>query len=238
MARTAKKVVTPQQTATAFHSELLDRLVKGRQSNDAFYEYHPANVTAQLVADGLVDVNEAMQDENGYLATRASDKAMQDAPSATVHPFAPAESFLSYVAKHGEVSQLKYAIDDGIALPPVKRNFGSTREPTYPFDLLNVGQSFHVPATEDMPNPSRALGSAVSQQNKKWARGTGRFETVEVQLYKLGADGKRLKHDGHYVKDGVNVQDQEITVQEREFTIRTVDASDPRGSGARVFRIK
>ncbi len=245
----SKKVVAapPQAAPSNFNTELMARLVRGRQGNDAYFEYHPVQMVAALVSEGLVEQNDAMKDDNGYLATRASDKGMQHFLAAGV-PVAPTPVTERMPAS----SSSKFAIDDDIPLPDVKRNFGgATREPTYPFDALPAPvsgrppASFHVPVTAEMENPARAIGSAVSGQNRKWARPTGQKQFVEEFVYQTGADGKRMKQDGHYVKmiDGFGnpvkrTVEIDVTVQEREFTIRSVDANDPRGPGARVFRIK
>lgn len=49
---------------------------------------------------------------------------------------------------------------------PIKRK-KLARNPKYPFDQMAVGNSFHVPKTEDDPNPANKLGVAVCKVNKQ-----------------------------------------------------------------------
>jgi hypothetical protein len=78
----------------------------------------------------------------------------------------------------------------------------------------------------------------VSGARAKYAEETGETEMVTVKTYKRGADGK-------YVKDAEGKRIVESEAQEsrpkvkitRDFIVRAVDATDPKGEGARVWRI-
>lgn len=61
---------------------------------------------------------------------------------------------------------MTFVIEDGFTLPVVKR--GGKKADIYPFDKIEVGQSFFVPATEAKPNPAKVLASTVSSATKRY----------------------------------------------------------------------
>lgn len=94
-----------------------------------------------------------------------------------------------------------FEIMSGVELPPRKRGGGGAGAPTiYPFDKLEVGQGFFVPATDKRPDPAKSLQSSVSAANDRYATETG--ETKQVSRAKRdpadkkkalkGADGKNI----------------------------------------------
>lgn len=111
----------------------------------------------------------------------------------------------------------QFAIEDDVKIPAIKRK--GPANSVYPFDALEVGQSFFVPATEDMPNPGKSLASTVSSASKRYAtengtriinrrnRETNEMHQVEVPAYEY----------------------------ERKFIVRTVEENGVKG--ARVWRI-
>ena len=117
-----------------------------------------------------------------------------------------------------ETAASAFQIDTGIAVPKISR--GINTEAKYPFDKLEVGHSFFVPATEAMPNPGKSLASTVSSASKRYAtedgtrdmkrknKETGEMETVQVTKYKYA----------------------------RKFIVRTVEENGVKG--ARVWRIE
>lgn len=130
-----------------------------------------------------------------------------------------------------------FEIDDGIEMGARQRNL--LRPGKYPFDRLEVGQSFHVPATAEQPAPAKTLAGAVTNANNKWSHPdpSGETETRTVSVYELDANGKRVKAvGGGYIKTGEKVETRVKRIQDRHFTIRSVGANDVRGPGARVFR--
>lgn len=129
-----------------------------------------------------------------------------------------------------------FDIDDGVAMPGASTR---GRSGGYPFDKLEVGQSFHVAKTADNPNPADRLASSVSGARTKYAEDTGETETVKVKTYKKGENGKGFAKDA----DGKRIVESETDATRpklkvtRDFTVKTVGADDPRGEGARVWRI-
>jgi hypothetical protein len=128
-----------------------------------------------------------------------------------------------------------FEIDSDVQMGPRSRL--APRQAKYPFDLLEVGQSFHVPATEDMPKPGVTLAGAVTNANNKYSYETGQLETKMVSVFEVGPDGKRVKTaEGEYIKIGQEQRQVPVLGYNRHFTIRSVGEDDVRGPGARVFR--
>lgn len=144
---------------------------------------------------GYVEVNETLSNENG-VAARLSP-AGRDWADANVDfgGTQEGEEGKAPTSDAKELAKTSFEIDDNVAMPTTRAAGG--REGKYPFDKLNVGQSFHIPATDDTPKPNARYGSAVTSANK-------RFEEAE---------------------------------KPNRFKIRAVGKDDPRGAGARVFRI-
>lgn len=132
----------------------------------------------------------------------------------------------------------KIEIDDAVAMPTEKTR--RTREGIYPFDKLEVGQSFHVAKTAENPDPVNRLQSSVSGARVKYSvEVPGETETVKVKTYKKAEDGKGFAKDA----DGKRIVESETEVTRpklkltRDFVVKAVDATDPRGEGARVWRV-
>ena len=112
----------------------------------------------------------------------------------------------------------------------------------YPFDKLEVGQSFHVPATVAVTDPFKAIASSVTGARRRYSEkvvvdGVVQTETVTVKTFTKDANGKRVKRDGHYVVTGTETVNREKTRQTRDFLAAAVGADDPNGAGARVWRV-
>jgi hypothetical protein len=128
-----------------------------------------------------------------------------------------------------------FEIDSDVEMGPRSRL--APRQAKYPFDMLQPGQSFHVPATEEMPKPGITLAGAVTNANNKWSHETGQYETKLVSVFEVGPDGKRVKTaEGEYIKTGQEQVQKPVLQYERHFSIRSATADDVRGPGARVFR--
>lgn len=78
-----------------------------------------------------------------------------------------------------------FAIIDNAKLPSAAR--GGRNGPVYPFDDLNVGQSFFVPATADKPEPAKSIASTATSAAKRFATpvknpdGSAVMETYKVR---------------------------------------------------------
>lgn len=127
-------------------------------------------------------------------------------------------------------------LDTDVPMPGGRQRKG--RSSVYPFDKMEVGNSFHVAKTADNENPADRLASSVSGARAKYSVPTGETEIVKVKVYAKGADGKFLKGpDGKRVVSGETTKERPKMTVTRDFAVYTVDASDPKGEGARVFRI-
>lgn len=137
-------------------------------------------------------------------------------------------------------NKMSYEIIDDAELPPIKRGGGGGGAPTkYPFDQLDVGKSFFVPATAKLPNPLKTLGSTISSANHRYATVTGE-KTVERS--KRGARNKLvLDANGNKIMETKNVPTYEFT---RKFTIRGVKSGVEYGKwvapadGALIARVR
>lgn len=129
-----------------------------------------------------------------------------------------------------------FEIEDGVAMPAGVG--GGPRGSIYPFDKLNVGQSFHVPATAENPTPAKSLASTVSSATARYAVETGETGEVTINVYQTDASGAKVKDPatGKWIKTGERKETRPKMQNTRVFAVRAVDASDPKGAGARVWR--
>lgn len=158
----------------------------------------------------------------GFAAFQASNEG--DAAQAEARQSAPASSS-------------GFEIEDSVAIPEaggVRRG----RSGGYPFDALQVGQSFHVAKSDKNENPAERLASSVSGARAKYSVQDGdKTEKVTVKTYKRGEDGKYLKtEDGKRVVESEKQETRPVMMITRDFIVRAVDATDPKGEGARVWR--
>ena len=155
-------------------------------SEEGFVYVAAENATVQkLVKEGYIIINEDKCDDTGKLV--------------------PAYIREDYEAEAEEVNKTAGIADDGVAIDTgikIPKTVRAKRKTKYPFAQLEVGQSFHVPVSENDPDPvklARKLASAASN-----------------------ARGRMLDENGNKIA---------------KFVSRSVDEKDPRGPGARVFRV-
>jgi len=141
------------------------------------------------------------------------------------------------VAAEAPKAKTGFEIDDAVALPASTAR--RSRDSGYPFDKLEVGQSFHVATTTENPDPVTRLQSSVSGARNKYAVETGETETVTVKTYAKSETGKGFAKgaDGKRIVESTEEVTRPETKVTRDFTVKAVDATDPRGPGARVWRI-
>lgn len=166
-------------------------IVKATQSPDGFVYMTPANVKV-LVDGGYAECNNGMTnpDNPKEVAVRATETGVNYSPaSGAIEPAAQPEGTKT-------VENSPFAIIDNVTVPPIKRNSGGSSQ--YPFDALQVGQGFFVPATDAMPNPGTSLASTVSSASKRYAIENGTrtinrkatAETAEAMGVAVGEMGK------------------------------------------------
>jgi len=142
-----------------------------------------------------------------------------------------------------------FAVDDAVPMPSETKRRGRTGG--YPFDKLTIadgapfGQSFHVPVgtkdgvAETADDVATRLQSSVSGARARFSEEIpGETESVTVKDYQKDADGKFVKDaDGKRIVTGSHTETRPKTRMTRDFKVMAVDASDPNGPGARVWRI-
>ena len=160
--------------------------------------YTAPAVHGPLVEAGLVEINPAMIDEQGNIATRATQKGIKSLDSAaTVADNATSEA-TSATAATGETQKVKtmFKIEDSIPVPTISgRGRGGN---VYPFDELEVGQSFFVegektisPSTISAATARHAVPSAdgATKTNKKG-------ETVPAMVATKKFIGRKVEENG------------------------------------------
>lgn len=134
---------------------VLPEIVKATQVSATGYMFTDFLINSPLVNDGLVEVNEGITNEAGEVATRATMKGIEKVMSET-----------STAVEAAPVVATGFVIED-VALPKSNRG-GRTGKSVYPFEALEVGQSFFVPASEKHPEPAKSLASTVSSAMKRF----------------------------------------------------------------------
>lgn len=136
----------------------------------------------------------------------------------------------------------QFPILTNVVPPPSRRGAGlrsSGAPKKYPFDQLEVGQSFFVPVSTETPDPLKSLGSAISAANMRYAEETG--QTKKAKRAVKGPDGKAAKGaDGKIMKELVDVPVYKFN---RKFQIRGVEKDKKYGdwvapeTGAVITRV-
>ena len=216
-----------------FDGDLLRHIVEATKTTG--YMHVDGARVGQLVKAGVIELNPDLTDSDGNVAARATEKG---------YKFIDETYGEDIVMKHdidkstGLEHSGAFEIDSDVVVPMRTRNVGAGRKSTYPFEQLEVGQSFHIPATEECPNPVKSRASLVTIANNKYAKTNGEYELVTVKTYAVDAKGNRLRNaDGSYVPTGAKQVKRAKKTFERRFSIFPVDHSDKRGAGARIFRV-
>lgn len=152
----------PKKSNVGFDVETLRKI-----ADAPGFLYVPLDVSSALLELGYVEVNATMVDENGNVATRATEKGwgaleeFEPAPEPEPKPFTKPASKLATLDFNRAT---EFVIETGVPLVQRARRKSECR---YPFDLLELDQSFFVPATEEKPNPAKSLASTVSSANAR-----------------------------------------------------------------------
>ena len=176
----------------------------------------PESVYAPLVEAGLVEINPSMTDDNGNVATRATQAGIESIDSADAADAAEtaekARDTAADAAETGKIEKVKtmFKIEDSIPVPTISgRGRGGN---VYPFKQLEVGQSFFVANSESKPNAAKSLASTVSSATARYA------VPAEDGLAKTNKKGEVVP----------------VMVETRKFVVRSVEENGVKG--ARVWR--
>ena len=131
--------------------------------------FTPAAVHGPLVEAGLVEINPAMVNEAGEIATRATQAGIESLDSSAIVVDNATTEANSAIAETGKTEKVKtmFQIEDNVPVPAISgRGRGGN---VYPFDQLAVGQSFFVANDESKPNAAKSLASTVSSATARYA---------------------------------------------------------------------
>ena len=170
-------------------------------------EYEP------LVAAGTAEINPAMTDPSNEeaVATRATQAGIDLINSGAGDSLTPTPV----------VKKEKVVFNIAANIPVPESGARSGRETVYPFDKLEVGQSFFVPNSEERPEAAKSLTSTISSAHNRFSvpDSTGKTRVV--------MKGK---------KKGETVP---VMVKTRTFSIRNIDGASwgfPGVMGAGIWR--
>ena len=174
--------------------------------------FTPAAVHGPLVEAGLVEINPAMTNENGEVATRATQEGIEMLDGGAIVVDNATTEANSETAATGKTEKVKtmFLIKNDVPVPAISgRGRGGN---VYPFNQLEVGQSFFVPNSESKPNAAKSLASTVSSATARYA---------------VPAEDGSTKTN----KKGEVVP---VMVETRKFVVRSVEEDGVKG--ARVWR--
>ncbi len=161
---------------TAASKTLLGVIITAMANADAPYHMATPAEVKNLIDNGMVETNTEITDGD-KVAVRATEKGQAEQASSgsgnTDNSNGNNQTMTTTTTAPAAASA--FALIDGAVLPEGRAPRASS---IYPFDTMNVGQSFFVPATEDKPNPAKSLASTVSSANKRFT--------------KDGADGRKF----------------------------------------------
>jgi len=172
---------------------------------------------AELGRAGLIEIA-GEPDAAGLLCVKISTKGAELLDS-TPSDFPVKEAVVKQTVEvddlEVEEENSSIEIETGVIIQPIQKKGGRRRE-TFPFSKLEIGQSFHVKATKENPEPSKKMASTVSSA-------TNRFKIEDPE------GGKTTNRNGEVVP---------LMIKTRVFSLRTVDETDPKGVGVRIYRTK
>ncbi len=174
------------------------------------------SIHTPLVEKGLVEINPAMVDAAGFIATRATQAGIE-----AVNGPAP-------------IASSCFQIENNVPIPAVVGR-GRADATVYPFDSLQVGQSFFVPNTEKKPDAAKSMASTVSSAVARYAipDPSGATKTVPVKQYQVEPNGKiALDANGKRIVLSETTKQVPVMIRKREFVLRAVEG------GARIWRTK
>lgn len=160
----------------------------------------------------LIEVNVENVNADGHAQARLTEAGQA---FLTANPVKAAADLATAPAKASP-----YAVIRNAVLPPSKRGNGGGGAPTqYPFDTMEIGESFFVPVSEKHADPVKTLGSTVSSANLRFAIKT--TETKQVNRAKRGEGNKAVKDaSGNKIMETVTVPVYKHT---KKFSIRKVE---------------
>jgi hypothetical protein len=193
----------------------------------------------------------------GYLElTQAEGAAIVQAGQAAIDPTVTCADGLAavrltpagqavLVSQPARIHRAPVVVTPGLVsnIPAPPKGKGGKHGSKYPFDTMNVGDSFHIPATLENTNPLASVQSSITMARAKYAvgvvddNGAPVMETVTIKDYAKDAAGKITKDsEGKRIIASERQETRQQTKAVRDWVSAVVDATDPNGVGARVWR--
>ncbi|HCH8410340.1 TPA: hypothetical protein NNQ05_004574, partial [Salmonella enterica] len=124
---------------------------------DNSFVYASGKDQKALVDAGFAEINATLVNDKQETATRATQAGFDFVKENESKGTSPVTQSTAQT----------FAIATGVEIPVTPR----TRESSsiYPFEQLEIGQSFFVPVSEDKPNPAKSLASTVTSANDRHA---------------------------------------------------------------------
>lgn len=151
--KNASRKTAPAVAVAQVGEVTLEQIVEATKAGSFVYT-SPA-VHGPLIEAGFVEVNPAITNEAGEIATRSIEKGI-NAVNTNQSPETAAV-----------VAASSFQLETGVPLPSISGR-GRTGT-TYPFDKMEPGHSFFVPNSEDKPNAAKSLASTVSSATARYA---------------------------------------------------------------------
>ena len=202
--KNASRKTAPAVAVSEVGNATLEQIVAATKAGS--FVYTAASVHVPLIEAGFAEINPAISNEAGELATRATEKGIETVTSTTTQETAAVET----AAAAPVTASSGFAIEAGVPMPSISGR-GRTGT-TYPFDKMEPGHSFFVPNSEDKPNAAKSLASTVSSATARYAV--------------PAADGSTKAN-----KAGEQVP---VMVETRKSVVRSVEENGVKG--ARVWR--
>ena len=197
-------------------------------TQEGSFAYTSEGVHEKLIEHGFVEINPEIKDETGDIATRATQAGIDYASEVLNMGSLPleqvgligerADALAKEVVEHIAKTKASIVIEKGVPVPSKGRAYAQRRQ-AFPFDELDIEDSFFIKATESKPEPWKSYASTVSNSTRSFAVPDSSGEMV------------------------VNRKGQKVPklVQTRKFVIRAVEETDAETGevviGARVWRV-
>lgn len=205
----------PAPAAAATALSVLKHIVESTRVEPGF-TFAPTDALEMLHPDAI-QVNKQLTNEFGHMAVRATAagekllaEMLQPAsqPETVQSPFAGAAfaaqadpTWLQRAAEHHAIQadivagQPKSAVGavSGIAIEtdvPLPANIDTASRSRYPFDSLQIGHSFFIANTPEVPSQRKRLASTVANANKKYREAGIRFVVRDGIHASLGAGAR------------------------------------------------
>lgn len=150
--RNRKATATPEAAIAA--TVTLADVIAATERGEIIYtspEFH-----TPLVQAGKVEINPSMVNESGMIATRAIRQTPETYKEET---------------KMTQAQKPSFEIESGVELPQRVRKVGVGvgRSAVYPFEQLEIGQSFFVPNESDDKPAAKKMASTVATANIRYS---------------------------------------------------------------------